>query len=340
MRRDNDYSIVTAAKPSHTNSLAVHEDGTDFSYMSELKFGSGGKPILMLIDTGAANTWVMGSRCTSKACVQHNTFGTADSDSMKTTGKPFNLTYGTGSVSGEVVQDIVMIAVRHRAGYFHNSLLQIEHHSPCDHCHLPSSSSPMIHLLICIMLQDMPVSLSFGVASMTSNDFLAYPMDGILGLGRPASNAMEYSTAMEAIQDMGKLQSNVFGVHIQRSSGGSADGELNFGAPDSTRYTGGLSYTDTVRDGTMWEIPIDDAGFNGTFCHFEGKSAIVDTGTSYNLLPPVDAKKLHSQIPHFEQNGEVFNIPCSTKTPIGILHSRSSFSRTFSYIYVISLAGF
>ena len=182
-----------------------------------------------------------------------------------------------------------------------------------------ATSLPLtIHLLMCIMLQDMPVPLSFGVASMTSNDFLAYPMDGILGLGRPASNAVEYPTAMEAIQDMGKLQSNILGVHIQRGSSGSADGELNFGALDSTRYTGDLSYTDTVPDGTMWEIPIEDAGFNGTFCKFEGKSAIVDTGTSYNLLPPDDAKQLHGQIPRFEQNGEVFHIPCSTTKPIGM----------------------
>ena len=188
-----------------------------------------------------------------------------------------------------------------------------------------------------IMLQDMPVPLSFGVASMTSDDFLAYPMDGILGLGRPASNAMEYPTAMEAIQDMGKLQSNIFGVHIQRSSGGSTDGELNFGAPDSTRYTGHLSYTDTVPDGAMWEIPIEDAGFNGTLCGFEGKSAIVDTGTSYNLLPPIDAKKLHGLIPRSEQNGEVFNIPCSTKTPIGMYPSTPFLVRMLSYVHILSL---
>lgn len=187
------------------------------------------------------------------------------------------------------------------------------------------------------MPQDMPVPLSFGVASMTSNDFLAYPMDGILGLGRPASNALEYPTAMEAIQDIGKLQSNIFGVHIQRSSDGSTDGELNFGAPDPTRYTGDLSYTDTVPDGTVWEIPIEDAGFNGTLCNFEGKSAIVDTGTSYTLLPPVDAKKLHGQIPHSEQNGDVFNIPCSTQTPIGMYHSKPSFFHIFSYLHVSSL---
>ena len=146
-------------------------------------------------------------------------------------------------------------------------------------------------------------------------------MDGILGLGRPASNIMEYPTAMEAIQDTGSLQSIMFGIHLQRNSDGSIDGELNFGAPDSTRYTGNLSYTKTVADRTMWEIPIEDAGFNGRFCGFKGKSAIIDTGTSYALLPPDDAKELHTKIPRSEQDGETFNIPCSIGIPIQVVIS-------------------
>ena len=63
VKRDNDYSIITASQPSQTNSMAVHEDGTDFSYFSAVNFGSHGKPMYMLIDTGAANTWVMGANC-------------------------------------------------------------------------------------------------------------------------------------------------------------------------------------------------------------------------------------------------------------------------------------
>lgn len=111
VKRDNEYDIITAAHPSQTNSIAVDEDRTDFSYFSALRFGSAGKMLYMLIDTGAANTWVMGANCASDACEKHNTLGERDSKTMEATGSTFNLTYGTGSISGVTVNDTVEIAV-------------------------------------------------------------------------------------------------------------------------------------------------------------------------------------------------------------------------------------
>lgn len=239
----------------------------------------------MLVDTGAANTWVMGSNCTTEACQKHNRFGEEDSSTFKSTGDIFNLTYGTGSVSGTTVNDTVQIA-------------------------------------------GMSIPLLFGAASTTSVDFLDYPMDGILGLGRSASNIMPFPTVMEAIMSTKILQSNVFGVNLQRESDGSTNGELNFGSPDTARYTGDLSYTDTTSDGKMWEIPIDDAGFNGHLCKFSGKSAVIDTGTTFMLLPPDDSKQLHLQIPQAQQNDEIFYVPCSTKEPIQVVISGVSYNIT------------
>ena len=112
VKRDNEYDIVTAAQPAQTNSMAVDEDGTDFSYFTALHFGSSEKLMYMLIDTGAANTWIMGASCTSETCEKHNTFGEKDSDTLRATGDAFNLTYGTGSVSGMIVSDTAEIAVR------------------------------------------------------------------------------------------------------------------------------------------------------------------------------------------------------------------------------------
>lgn len=179
----------------------------------------------------------------------------------------------------------------------------------------------------------MSVPLSFGAASVTSDDFLTYPMDGILGLGRSASNALEYPTAMEAIQDTGSLQSDIFGVYLQRDSEGGTDGEINFGAPDVSRYTGGISYTDTVADGAMWEILCEDASFDGNPCKFSGKSAVLDTGTSLMLIPLEDAKQLHAQIPRSEQDGETFNVPCPTNIPVQIIISGTAYNiSTVNYI--------
>lgn len=278
VRRSNDYKIVTASQPKQTDSVAIDQDGTDFSYFSAIQLGERGKIMRVLVDTGAANTWVMGSNCTSGPCLTHNTFGAKDSNTMHTTTAEFNLAYGTGTVSGLIVNDTVKMA-----GFL-----------------LP---------------------LYFGAASVVSDDFSWYPVDGILGLGRPASNIVKFPTIMEAIDKSKLLQKNLIGINLQRNADRSTDGELNFGSPDRTKYSGDLSYTKTVQAKERWEIPIDDAGVNGFACGFSNKTAIIDTGTSFVLLPPADAKLIHNQIPDSQQTGEQFNVPCTSELPVQIIIS-------------------
>src|SRR6266487_3223585 len=93
--------------PTMENSMAINTDGYDYSYFSTLKFGSEGYELWMLIDTGAANTWVMGSNCTSKACQRHRTFGADHSTSLAITNIPWNVTYGTGSVNVPTIMQVL-----------------------------------------------------------------------------------------------------------------------------------------------------------------------------------------------------------------------------------------
>ena len=261
--------------------MAVYEDGTDYTYFSTLTFGS--KTLRMLVDTGAANSWVMGSDCTSTACRTHTTFGKPDSKTLEVSQKPFSLSYGTGSVSGVVVSDIIGFS-------------------------------------------DMHMSWSFGSASNTSDDFNTIPIDGILGLGRPKSNIMGVPTFMEAVNDAKLFPANLFGVHLQREADGSMDGEITFGSPDVTKYGGDLVYTDTIANGADWEIPVDDVIVNGVPCRLSGNTAIIDTGTSFILLPPEDAKQVHGKIPGSQQNGETYTIPCDTTTSIQIVFSNMRYT--------------
>lgn len=273
VKRTNNYKIVTASQPSQSNSMAVNQDGTDYSYFSTLKFGSSGESLYMLVDTGAANTWVMGSDCTSRACNAHNTFGQANSGTLQITNTPWDVTYGTGKVSGVVVNDTVSLA-----GY--------------------------------------TLPIAFGSASETSDDFLTYPMDGILGLGRPKSNVMGVPTVIEALESAQLLKAKLLGINLQRNADGATDGEVKFGAVDSSKFTGDLSYTTSVSHDGLWEVPVDDAGVDNVGCKFSGKTAIIDTGTSFVLMPPDDAQKLLTQIPKSQQNGESFNIPCSSTVAV------------------------
>lgn len=272
MVRDNKYPVVTASPPDTPNAMAIDEDGQDYSYFSKVKFGSKGKEMWMLLDTGAANTWVMGSNCTTSACLTHNTFGSQDSSTLHVTTTPWSVSYGTGTVQGVTVSDTVAFA-------------------------------------------NYSIGMGFGSAAVTSNDFNSYPMDGILGLGRTASNGIGTPTVMQVLASKNLLPANILGIHLQRSSEGAKDGQITFGGVDHSKFQGPLTYTATVSaDASFWEIAVDDVAVSGTSCKFVGKSAIIDTGTSYILMPLADAQIVHAQIPGSTnaRGSPNFMIPCNS----------------------------
>lgn len=161
------------------------------------------------------------------------------------------------------------------------------------------------------------VSMGFGLATNASDDFNNYPMDGILGLGRKSSDTLGTPTIMEVLDDQANLPHNVLGVHIHRAADGSKDGEIMFGGVDTSKFSGTISYTNTSNnDG--WEIPVEDMLVNGSPSKFTGRSAIVDTGTTFILMPPPDAKILHGLIPGSQANGEMYTLPCNTNAKVEV----------------------
>lgn len=268
IKRANEFPMAIASTPDTPSAMAISEDGKDFSYFANLKFGSEGKDMWLLVDTGAASTWVMGSDCTTSACKTHQTFGSQDSTSLNISKETWSVTYGTGTVSGAIVSDTIAFA-------------------------------------------NYTIELEFGLASVTSDDFNSYPMDGILGLGRPDSSTLGSSTFMAVVQKEKLLKTNILGIHLQRNSDGATDGQITLGDVDKSKFDGDISYTNTVSPSGMWEISANDAGVGGKSCNFTGKTAIIDTGTSYILMPPGDAKTLHDLIPGSTSGGSGYMIPCN-----------------------------
>lgn len=168
-----------------------------------------------------------------------------------------------------------------------------------------------------VHLGGMSAPLTFGLAQTVSDEFLSYPMDGILGLGRPETlvsdpTGVKAPSLLDALVSQKVISSKLFGLALWRSTdGGSNDGEINFGSPDSSRYDGDLNYISTVK-GTngFWEVPIADAGVDGKKAGITGRTAVIDSGTSFILMPQDDAAKLHQAIPNSSHNGESFIVPC------------------------------
>ncbi|KAI9654743.1 MAG: hypothetical protein M1829_000879 [Trizodia sp. TS-e1964] len=278
IKGSNGFEIVLSKPPAQANSAAINQDGVDFSYFSTVQFGSSGKPLYMLIDSGASATWVMGSECVAPSCVAHTRYGKADSSTLTISSTSWNVTYGTGQVGGYVANDTVSFAKS-------------------------------------------TFDLQFGYAKDVSDDFQNYPFDGILGFGLPRPNSANMPTIMETLSAKKIFKANIIGINLDRSSDDSNDGQITFGDFDKSKFIGDIAYLKATSSNGLWELPIVDAGVDNRPCNFTGKSAIIDTGTSFMLLPLDDAKKLHSQIPNVQLNGEVFTLPCSSTQILQIVYT-------------------
>lgn len=171
------------------------------------------------------------------------------------------------------------------------------------------------------------VPMTFGLASKASDDLLSYPNDGILGLSRTNDTGFGTPTFMDAVADNNLLKNNVVAFSLSRASDGGKGGEVNFGELDESKYQGDITYTDTVGSSERWSIPVDDVSVNGESCNFSGKSAIIDTGTSYAMLPPDDAKAINSLIPGSSPSGkENYILPCDSTAPLQITFSGATYN--------------
>ncbi|KXG52530.1 Peptidase A1 [Penicillium griseofulvum] len=146
-----------------------------------------------------------------------------------------------------------------------------------------------------ISIAGLEVTQTFGQANNISENFQSYPFDGILGLGRSHTEGWNLPSFMDLVADKKLIKSNLVGFSLSRSVDGGKDGEINFGGVDTTKFDGTISYTATK--GKTWSIPLDDAYVNGKSCNFSGKSATIDTGTTYLMIPPSDAETLFSLVP-------------------------------------------
>ncbi|KAI5290946.1 hypothetical protein KEM54_006924 [Ascosphaera aggregata] len=274
-------SSVKADKTTLPGSVPLDNDGSDTSYIIEARIGPDMQKVRLLLDSGAPDTWVMSSACQSRACKQRDTI-----DSNSPSEGPFRVTYGTGKVAGDYINNTITVG-------------------------------------------DMSVKFEHGFATSASDEFLGFPIDGILGIGYAKADQHPPSL-MQSVVAAKSLKQNVIGINLFRHDE-EKDGEVIFGGIDKSRIDGNLTYISIVDNAGDWRIPIEGFAVNGNPVKFDKHVAIIDTGTSYVLLPEKDNAKLHSSIKGSKEVGDIhlqntYIVPCDTKDQVQIIFSGTNFT--------------
>ncbi|KAK9447034.1 aspartic peptidase domain-containing protein [Limtongia smithiae] len=167
-------------------------------------------------------------------------------------------------------------------------------------------------------------SMGFGLAESVPDAFDSLPLDGIIGMAHSAEQMNGNPTVMYALYDSSLIPRKVFSIDLGDPSS-SSSGSMTLGGVDTSRFTGSVSYVSVANSSIQWLVDVDDAYVNGTALGFSGKSAYVDTGTTYTLMPSADALVLHAAILAkstgggdgvVRYDGENYVVPCNVTSTI------------------------
>lgn len=284
-------AVTQADSPSANNSLGLDIEGSDVSYLATVQIGNPPRAFSILMDSGSADFWVGSENCTSTdggGCGNHVFLGPQSSSSFVDSGAPFAVTYGTGNVTGTIIQDDINIAGLALPGH------------------------------------------TFGATTSESPEFSSnkIPFDGLMGLAQSTLSQQQTLTPVEALAKGGLISDAIVSYKLGRVRDNKNDGEITFGALDTAKFASNTLITlSNVNQQGFWEANLDDAAVANQSLGLQGRSAILDTGTTLMVLPTPDAVAIHQQIPGATFDGtSTFTVPCNTQTAVSLSFGGRSFS--------------
>jgi hypothetical protein len=228
--------------------LIIH-DYANAQYYGEVAVGAEG-PYRVIFDTGSSNLWVPGKDCGLLSCGLHTRYSSAASPTYQPDGRPFEVMYGSGPVSGFISSDNVQLG----------EALTAEGQ----------------------LFAEVTDASGLGLA------YLIGKFDGILGMGFDSISVGGYKPVFRTLMDQQKLSRGVFAFYL--SSSDDVDGELVLGGIDESHFKGDLNWVPVVDPSYWQVDldSVDYDGSKLLLQEGPGMRAIIDTGTSL-IAGPSDA---------------------------------------------------
>lgn len=134
-------------------------------------------------------------------------------------------------------------------------------------------------------------------------------------------------TPVESLASAGLITDAITSFKISRLSDEKNDGEVTFGGLDPAKFDAAtLTTFANVNTQGFWEGAVSSFTVNGQDAGLQGRTAILDTGTTLIVAPPSDAAAIHALIPGSASDGQGgFTIPCTTTASVALTFSGQAF---------------
>ncbi|KIM57203.1 hypothetical protein SCLCIDRAFT_1219652 [Scleroderma citrinum Foug A] len=267
---------------------------SDSDYYGTLAIGTPPVSFNVLLDTGSADLWVLGTTCGSM-CDGFAMYDPSTSSTFQNTSRPFDIQYGQGEAAGYVATETVQMA-----GF-----------------PVASQGISVIDAVSTGFLTA-PVSGLLGLAWETIATSQRMPFWQTLA----ASGA--WDSPLFAVQ----LTRYTNTTNSQALEPG---GVLNLGYTNSSLYTGSIEYSDIPGEPSFWYIPLASVNVQGKSIPLGNSAyAAIDTGTSNIAAPASAIQTIYSQIPGSKPAtgtwAGYYQYPCSTTVNVTFSFGQSTWT--------------
>lgn len=283
-------------KRQQPGQLQLYDKDIDASYSGIVSIGTPPQDFNVIMDTGSADLWVMADQC--QTCDEQTKFNTASSSTLKLADQTFQVSYGSGNVSGQEAADVVTCAGYTVTGQSFG-------------------------------LAEQTQSQRVGP---TDTQLIETPLSGLMGLGFEAiANTKAKPWWQVLARDV--WQDKQFGVFLKRYRGDPQaevyeenGGEMIFGGLNHSMYQGDINYISIPpQNEDYWRVPIDSLTIGGQNLGYRSATAdaAIDTGTTLIGAPPQVTQAVYEAIPgslSLESQGlpGYYAYPCKTHIVMGM----------------------
>lgn len=233
----------------------------------------------VVFDTGSGHLFVPSMSCASPTCLRHHRYNRHESSSAididhsgaevpkhTTERDQVSISFGTGDVLGEFVQDIVCLS-KNTGGNQSQGQLGSD----------------------CIKVRVITAS------EMTEEPFYNFDFDGVVGLGLSALAVDPEFSYFGEMAKQGILSEPQFGFFLSKKD--EVPSEISFGGHDARRVSEPLRWAQVLQPELgYWQVPITSVTIGGKqlpMCETGKCVGIVDSGTSLLGVPSQSLKDVH-----------------------------------------------